>query len=98
MNEYGYEKLWGYFGLSRASWLTMPRVMMHDMSDEWQSKMADLLNEWDNTWINQPCIGTRVQITDSSGKLIKTPNYIMNYRHPDKETIKSFRGDQNDNR
>jgi len=45
----GYDKLWSWFGLSYASFLTLPRVMMHEMPDEWQGKMADLLEEWDST-------------------------------------------------
>lgn len=83
----GYDKLWLYFGLSHASWLTMPRVMMHEMSDDWQAKMADLCNEWDETWQNMPDMGTRVQVTSSSGKLIKTPSYLINYRYPDKKIM-----------
>ena len=46
----GYDRLWNYFGLSYASWLTMPRVLMHEMPDSWQLKMAKLLEEYDNYW------------------------------------------------
>ena len=46
----GYEKLWQWFGSSRASFLVIPRVLMHEMPDEWQSKMADLLDEYDNAF------------------------------------------------
>lgn len=89
----GYDKLWLYFGLSRASWLTLPRVMMHEMPDIWQKQMAELLEEWDNTWVNQPDLGTRVQTTDLTGKLIKTPEYLLNYRYPDKITLDTFKGE-----
>lgn len=46
----GFERLWAWFGLSRASWLTLPRCMMHEMPDDWQAKMAALLEQWDETW------------------------------------------------
>ena len=85
----GYEKLWGWFGLSHASFLTLPRVLIHEMPDEWQDKMADLLNEYYENFPNQPDIGTRVQITEN-GKLIKTPEWLVNYRHPDKDMIKKL--------
>lgn len=71
-----------WFGLSYASFLTLPRVMMEAMPEEWQKKMAVLLNEFDDAFPNQPDIGTRVQITQN-GKLIKTPEWMINYRHPD---------------
>jgi len=33
---HGRERLWNWFGCSRASWLTMPRVMMHAMEWRWK--------------------------------------------------------------
>ena len=81
------EKLWEWFGLSRASFLTLPRVLMHEMPEQWQDKMADLLKEYDETFSNQPDIGSRVLITDSNGKTIKTPDWITNYRHPNQDEI-----------
>lgn len=85
------EKLWCYFGLSYASWLTMPRVMMHAMPDEWQDKMAALLGEFAEAFPNQPPLGTRVQVTDMNGKLVKTPEWLINYRHPDHRAIDELR-------
>lgn len=38
----GYDALWGWFGLSRASFLVLPRVLMHEMPDDWQLRMAAL--------------------------------------------------------
>jgi hypothetical protein len=57
--------------------------MCHQMPDEWQDKMAALMEEWDDTWVNQPDFGTRVQLTKDK-KLFKTPDWVSNYRHPDK--------------
>jgi len=85
----GEEELWLWFCLSYATWLTLPRVMMHEMSDEWQGKMAALLNEWTATYQNMPDIGTRVCIT-KHGKFCKKPEWLS-YRHPDTATIRSFK-------
>lgn len=88
----GYEALWNWFGLSRDSWVTMPRAMMHHMPDEWQAKMAELLNEWSVAWANAPdevSVGTRVS-AHRGGRFVKMPEILCNYRHPDSETIRSW--------
>lgn len=82
-----------WFGLSYASWLTLPRVLMEAMPENWQKAMAELLWEYDETYSNAPSLGTRVQVTDESGKLVKTPRWLINYRHPDYEKIKEIRGE-----
>lgn len=79
----GCEELWTWFGGSRASWLTLPRVLMHEMPDDWQLKMAKLLDEYDDTFHGLEDTGTRVQLTDFNNKLKKTPEWLINYRHPD---------------
>ena len=38
-----------------------------------------------------PDISTRVHIT-KDGKLIKTPNWLINYRHPDLRMLNTLRG------
>ena len=81
------ENLSAWFGPSRASYLTLPRAFMESMPDEWQEQIAELLNEYDYTFINQPPLGTRVQTTDLTGKLVKTPEWIINYRRPDLNAI-----------
>ena len=87
----GYDELWEYFELSYASWLTTPRVLLHAMPDEWQHKLAILLKEYHDTSPNQPDLGTRVQVTDLDGKLVKAPQWLLNYRHPDHEAIDGSR-------
>lgn len=82
----GLNKLWGWFGLSYASFLTLPRVLMHEMPDDWQKKMADLLDEFDNTFQSIPLDGFRVQGVKNK-KLTKIPTWLLNYRHPDKREI-----------
>lgn len=91
MAEYDYKSdLSCWFGLSYASWATIPRVLMEAMPQEWQEKMARLLWEYQEAFPNQPDIGTRVQITKDR-KLTKTPAWLLNYRHPDREIIASMR-------
>jgi hypothetical protein len=91
INDKGRDRLWQWFGLSRAAWITLPRVMAHDMPDEWQDKMAALLEEWDATWTNQPDVGTRVMSTDHRNKVCKVPEWMLNYRHPDRDKLNLMR-------
>ncbi len=75
-----------WFGLSYASFLTLPRVLMQEMPLEWKNKMAALLEEYDNTYYNQPSINTRV-LPVKDGKYFKWPKWLLNYRRPDREEI-----------
>ncbi|ENE7045256.1 TPA: hypothetical protein MA050_000317 [Klebsiella pneumoniae] len=77
-----------WFGLSYAAFLVMPRVAMMQMPKEWQEKMAELLNQYDET-IDTAAFGVkgcRVQALNGEGKLIKMPEELLNYRHPQPET------------
>ncbi|MBT3807641.1 MAG: hypothetical protein HOG03_24090 [Desulfobacula sp.] len=87
----GKDDLWLWFGLSYASFLTLPRVMMHAMPDLWQKQMSILLKEYDEMFPNQPRLGTRVQAT-KDGKLTKMPEFLKNYRHPHHEKIDEMKG------
>ncbi|WP_339521822.1 hypothetical protein [Pseudomonas sp. EA_35y_Pfl2_R111] len=91
----GFDALWLTFGLSRSAFAVLPRVMMHDMPDAWQADMARLLNEWEATWVNQPNISSRVQIVDADGRFMKTPGWLLNYRHPDREQLAAMRSPKN---
>ena len=81
-----------WFGLSYASFLTLPRVLMEAMPQEWQDRMAELLYEYSDAVKNPPSLGTRVQITGEGDKLVKTPEWIINYRHPDISVIDQIMG------
>lgn len=87
----GHDRLWLWFELSYAGWLTIPRVLLHEMPDEWQDKMAALLEEYERTFSNFPDgMGTRVQIT-SRGRPTGLYDWLNNYRHPAKSKIASLR-------
>ena len=88
----GYDRLWLWFDLSRASFLVLPRVLMHEMPDRWQSDMARLLRQYERTFPNQPAMGTRVQATDLAGRLISWPSWFLNYRRPDRAEIDNMKG------
>lgn len=89
----GHDALWEWFGLSRACWLTLPRVLMHSMPDVWQARMADLLREYDEAFPNQPPICTRVSVTDRGGRRIGYPAWLIDYRHPDRIAIDRMRSE-----
>lgn len=82
-----------WFGLSRASFLTIPRVLMQEMPADWQEKMAKLLQEYDDEFPGGQYTeveGTRVQCTKDNS-LVKTPDCILNYRRPDREWVELMR-------
>lgn len=90
MERTGHDELWHWFGLSRASWLAMPRVLMHEMPDEWQAKMAELLKEWDETWDSRemPC----PHVTGKAGgKFTRWPDWVLDYRDPNRGEIEKLR-------
>jgi len=93
----GYEDLWGWFGLSYASFAVMPRILMHAMPDDWQKKMAKLLREFDREFENfDICSGYTVQLKNSDGKFIKSPQWLLNYRRPDEYEINKCRREKKD--
>jgi hypothetical protein len=79
-----------WFGLSYASFLVLPRVLMQDMPTEWQERMAVLLNEYDDAFPNQLDIGTSVRAT-YNGRLTKMPSWLLNYRHPARDELAKLR-------
>jgi hypothetical protein len=88
--EKGRARLWRWFGLSRASWLTLPRVLMHEMPEEWQDKMARLLEEFDDEFPNW--IDRQYYVTAKvDGKFSQLPEVLCNYRHPRSEEISAYR-------
>lgn len=91
-NQTGEGQLWSWFSLSYASFAVIPRVLMHEMPDEWQGRMAKLLREFDEHWINLD-LQTRVQKVER-GKMVKWPEWMLNYRHPHYEEIDQLKAVQ----
>lgn len=89
--RFGNDDLERWFSLSYASFTVLPRVLMTAMDDEWQGRMAALLNEMDATFTNVPGQSFTVRCTDDNGRMVKTPGWMLNYRHPNRDLINSFR-------
>lgn len=88
----GYERLWRWFGLSRASWLTLPRVLLHEMPDEWQDRMAALLEEMSDTFPSWGCEGVEFYVSSRKNqKFAELPEYLCNYRHPHRAEIEALK-------
>lgn len=88
----GHAALWLWFGLSRASWLTLPRVLMHEMPDDWQARMAALLREYDDHWEIPDYLAVDTMVSAKrDGRFVKLPDFILNYRHPDEGAINRIR-------
>jgi len=88
----GYDALWLWFGLSYASFLILPRVLMHEMPDEWQLKMSKLLVEYDEHFKRVEGISsTTVCAKNDAGKFTSFPAYILNYRRPNIKEIDKLR-------
>ena len=85
------EALEYYFGLSYASWLVLPRVCMAAMPEEWRIKMAALLHEWDETWNWPEDLGKWIVTHRVEGKFAPMPEWLSNYRRPDRDFIESLK-------
>jgi hypothetical protein len=90
--EIGNQRLHKWFDSNNSSWLTLPRTLIYSMSDEWQLKMARLLEEYDETydWSNYN-YKTRVQTLKEDGKSIRAPEWLTNYKHLDHEFIETIK-------
>lgn len=81
------QSLSGWFGLSYASWLTLPRVLMEHMPAEWQKRMAKLLHEYDEAHdFMHLNFETHVTLKEAN-RFRKTPNWLINYRRPDRDAV-----------
>ena len=86
----GSERLWGWFGLSYASFLVLPRITMCGMPDDWQKRMAALLEEYDTAYPSHP--DTECSVVKRIGRrLAKWPDWILDYRHPDQVKLDAAR-------
>lgn len=91
-NGPGRQKLWGMFGLSYASFMVLPRVMMHDMPDKWQKRMAKLLEEFADEYPNFDEPDYLVQSRGENGSFQKIRAWLTDYRFPDHGELDRARG------
>jgi hypothetical protein len=87
------DRLHTWFGLSYASFLTLPRVLMQEMPNEWQEKMAELLEQYEETFDTSEIgiHGVKVMAVDKNNKFTKMPEDILNYRRPNSHFIDGLR-------
>lgn len=83
-NKEGSQTLSTWFGLSYASFAVLPRVMMGQMPDRWQLRMAHLLQEFDAQFSNVPddMLDFIVRRRGEKGRMAKLPEVLTNYRYP----------------
>ncbi len=91
MRGTGYQKLWGWFGLSYASFCVMPRILMHEMPDDWQAKMADLLEQFDATFRIEDLPACKVMPVGEKGKFSSWPDWLLHYRRPELARVNALR-------
>lgn len=89
------KKINEWFSFSRASFLVIPRVLMEDMPAEWQSKMVELLEQYDEAF-DQSKVGVEgcmVQAVDANNRFCKMPEEVKNYRRPCKMFLDRVRNE-----
>lgn len=74
-----------WFGLTYASYLVLPRVLMEYMPAKWQEDMVRLLNEAQDFWEHDD--NYAVQLRTKKGSYTKDP--LCHYRHPDYTALKA---------
>lgn len=90
----GPENLSLWFELSRASWCTLPRVLMQNMPKKWQAEMAGLLNELDDEFPGNPLASGDLSIhvtAKSKGRFAALPDALTNYRRPQQNVLQQWR-------
>lgn len=80
-----------HFGLSRASWSVLPRVLLNQMPDLWKDRFARLMGELDAEFPHLPPINYIVRAKGANGRFEALPPALCDYRHPDREALKQWR-------
>ena len=77
----------GWFGLSYANYLTVPRVLLEEMPDEWQNRFVALMDEMRQAFVND--VTYEVRLRDERGRYRADP--LASYRHPDWDAVDACR-------
>ena len=74
-----------------ASWLVLPRTLMAEMPDDWQTRMDALLDEWNDTW-NMPPYEPTVSLRNTrTGRFAPLPDYLTDWVNPRTQEVESLR-------
>ncbi len=76
----------GWFELSYAQFLTVPRLVMESMPIEWRRKMVQLIQEMDDTFDWRPEGQYWVRLRDKQGRFCEAP--LADYRHGNIEHLR----------
>lgn len=78
--KYKQNPIHDWFGLTYASYLTIPRVVLQGMPDEWQQKLIGLLDEMNKTIEWEDEIGNyHVTLRDDNGRIMSDTNRDYRY-------------------
>ncbi|MEO0975987.1 MAG: hypothetical protein AAFY24_01960 [Pseudomonadota bacterium] len=86
----GKDRLSRWFGLSYASWLTMPRSFMQQMPDEWQRQMAILLEQYDDALTWPEDLPSSYVVARKDNRFTSWPDWVVNYRRGDPKPIRKM--------
>ncbi len=83
----GHDALEMWFELSYAQFLTVPRLVLNAMPDEWQGRLAALMEELDGAIDWRPKEGRYyVRLRDDRGRFTRAP--LWNYRYGGVEELR----------
>lgn len=80
----------GWFELTRAQYLTVPRSVLQEMPLAWQERFAACLEELDREFDWRPSEGRYwVELRKENGRIANDP--LREYRHPNLDHIELIR-------
>lgn len=82
----------GWFDLSYASYLTLPRSLMQEMPAEWQHRMVELLERMHEEFPEEHSGYAVFKRDRETGRF--TLDRLRAYRHPDESAIAAARGER----
>lgn len=69
-----FEAIHGWFGLSYANYLVLPRTLLQSMPDAWQTRFVACLRELDQAFDHvEQALAYRVTPVDEGGRVISEP-------------------------
>lgn len=86
----GRDELSRWFCLSYASWLAFPRVLLEALPQHLSLQLAQLLDKISEEFNTEDLPSATVQARDRN-KFTKWPDWVLNYRRPDRAEIERRR-------
>ena len=86
-----------WFGMSKASWICVPRVLAGAMAPGWQADMARLLRYMDEEFPGNPLATNNIELNvaaKSKGKFARLPEALTDYRNPRQNVLQAWRQGQ----